>query len=209
MKITTAELVYINEACKALKQKFCVYIKNVIIGMDDPTGYITFVMLDTNIIQNYCDTGIQFNSSELSKFIKSISIENEFDINDNGSSLLSTYNETLAIYKNQTMINYMWGRYLCTTSIDNKVLVPEEDVSKDLEQLFTMHKPDGGYNHIYHGYFMTLFAGLLPLNKSDKIREAILKYPNTFQDLFISRFTVIKKKFTVYVYCAFRKIPKP
>ena len=73
MILTTAELVYINEAAKALKQKDFMIIGNIMIGLDNIQNILTYIALDGNFITNYIEGAI-INARALSAFIKSLSV---------------------------------------------------------------------------------------------------------------------------------------
>ena len=85
--------------------------------------------------------------------------------------------------------------------IQHGVVQPEMDITNDLSQLFSMKKGDGciRYNHLGR-YMITLFSGLLPLNKSDKVFLSI--YPNSTH-AFNALFRVKKKKFDVFICVAY------
>ena len=70
-----------------------------------------------------------------------------------------------------------------------------------------MKKADGTYYYIPTvndtKYFITLFSGLLPLNKSDKVN---LQICDLHDNKFIAKFTVMKKKIDIYIYLAYLKV---
>jgi hypothetical protein len=68
--LTTSELVYINEAAKALKQKEFILIDNAMIGLDNIQSIVTYVLLDNNFFINHLN-GVIINQRALSAFVKS------------------------------------------------------------------------------------------------------------------------------------------
>ena len=193
--IKTTELLHLNEAAKALKQKnFIIIINNnntIIAGIDNVNACIKFVELQTNLFYNTALNNIIINARELSAFVKTITIESEFEIKQKNDTNLyiSSMNAELSfiinryinLNKTYDIINY------CNT---NTPTISEENVTDKLTDLFSIHKDDGCiyYKH-YNKYYMTLFYGLLPINKSDKI---LLSIYNNSNISFIARFKVIK-----------------
>lgn len=201
--IKTTELLHLNEAAKALKQKnFIIIINNnntIIAGIDNVNACIKFTELQTNLFYNTALNNIIINARELSAFVKTITIESEFEIKQKNDTNLyiSSMNAELSfiinryinLNKTYDIINY------CNT---NTPTISEENVTDKLTDLFSIHKDDGCiyYKH-YNKYYMTLFYGLLPINKSDKI---LLSIYHNINISFIARFKVVKKHFTIHIY---------
>jgi hypothetical protein len=81
----------------------------------------------------------------------------------------------------------------------------EEEVTSDLLQLYSMRKTDGTIHYRFKNrYYMTLFSGLLPLNKNDKIYLRVCdgQMPHTF----IANFKVKKPKFLVSIYIPYLNV---
>ena len=205
-KITTMEVLHLNEAAKALKQKEFQIYDNIIIGTDNINNYVCYVRLSDEFINNDI-SGFIINQRELSAFVKSITIETEFeltyDILDNKYYIYS--NSSKLSFSNNTeyrTIHLIEQQIIKANSIDKSVpYYSETDVTFELTDLFSLKKDDGCFYYNFRGiYFITLFNGLLPLNKSDKVYITI--FPNN-RESFIARFRVKKKKFTVNIYLAY------
>ena len=79
------------------------------------------------------------------------------------------------------------------------------DITYKLGALFKLNKASGSINFQYDSqHILTLFVGILPLGKSDKILINLHDYPNS--NIFCVRFTVIKTLFKVYAYLKYIKI---
>ncbi len=200
----TVDLVTINDAAKALKQKTVMFYHNYLFGLDNIDGYLIYTNL-TQLLQDdfSYNNGIIFDSKLLSAFVKTISSESEFDINN---KYIKTFLGDTALELGQ---NIMLQRM-----IDNKVVqlmdnryTNEINITKDIETVYSMKKADGTYYYMptVNGtkYFITLFSGLLPLNKSDKVN---LQICDLYDNKFIAKFTVMKKKIDIYIYLAYLKV---
>lgn len=189
--IKTIDLLAINEYAKAIKQNNLIIIGNMMIGLDNIKTYITYI---DNIVISDDYTNIIFTKRELSAFVKTISHETEFEI---------TSDNTIKSLVSEMKINYVDRRlslelpkYL---SIINKYCYIQqgEDITDDLANLFAMKKPDGMFKYIYESYnrkyFMTLYSGLLPVNKNDKVHLNIVVDTN-INGIFTTKFTIVKKK---------------
>lgn len=84
--------------------------------------------------------------------------------------------------------------------------VQYDDISSDItiEQLKASLSKDGCIMYRKDGYMMTLYKGLLPLNKSDRLSMEI--YPDDNGLFFTTKFTVIKKKMDINIYLRFRNL---
>lgn len=210
--ITTTELIYLNEAAKALKQKSFQIYNNYIVGLDNIDSYIIYTTLDCNMFYKPSLSGAIINTKELSAFVKSITTESEFsleDSNKDGIITLSTMNAVLVI---DNRANMRFGESVpnVMNTVENirmqDVLSPYRCVNNELEKIFEYHKQDGCMYYIHDNkFFITLFAGLLPLNKADSIYLTIYEDTDTS---FIAEFKICKKKFAVYVYIAYLNVPR-
>ena len=205
MKITTIELVALADAAKALKQKDFIIYNQFIFGLDNK-DYIAYCD-NININELSIYDGLIFNYRELSAFIKTIATETEFDINfDFGEEcMIKTFMDgVLTVKRNKRLLQDASHKYYLYSLSNNQC--NQIDITNDLLDLFSMKKTDGCffYKPIINNkqYFMTLFSGLLPLNKSDRISL----YIDDFTDHFISHFIVIKKKYKVHVIVCYMKV---
>ena len=205
--IKTGELLHINEAAKALKQKEFQIFDQFIIGVDNSVT-MQYVQLDSNVfINNHRFDNLVLSTRDLSAFIKTITLESEFELEyyeDKGFVIKSMNSELW--FKKSFLTNIYCDNsintfYRVQFMIQHGVVQPEMDITNDLSQLFSMKKGDGciRYNHLGR-YMITLFSGLLPLNKSDKVFLSI--YPNSTH-AFNALFRVRKKKFDVFICVAY------
>lgn len=205
--IKTGELLHINEAAKALKQKEFQIFDQFIIGIDNSVT-MQYVQLDSNVfINNHRFDNLVLSTRDLSAFIKTITLESEFELEyyeDKGFVIKSMNSELW--FKKSFLTNIYCDNsintfYRVQFMIQHGVVQPEMDITNDLSQLFSMKKGDGciRYNHLGR-YMITLFSGLLPLNKSDKVFLSI--YSNSTH-AFNALFRVKKKKFDVFICVAY------
>lgn len=205
MLIKTIDLICISEGAKALKQKTVLFKNNMLYGLDNINGYLIYTSLVGKLQDDFSyDSGIIINQRELSAFIKSILSESEFNINDYGDTILETsLGEQLHVTRNirlSNMVDYKVGEIL-SLSYGN-----EQEITNNILDLFSMKKGDGTMYYVHQcnnsKYFMTLFSGLLPLNKADKVFIRIFDNGNSF----ISNFIVRKKKFELFIYVVYLKV---
>ena len=205
MQLKTIDLVAISEAAKALKQKDFIYYNGNLYGLDNIEGYLIYMDISNYISPEFFNlNGIAFNARELSAFMKTILSEEEFDITFiNGVCVINTMMDGILTIK------YL-PRFINTINNKIKVLSYQStipmDVTDNLLPLFSMKKTDGCfyYKPLINNQklFITLFPGLLPLNKSDKILLSVA----LFDISFIAYFTVIKKKFKVNIVVYYLKV---
>ena len=134
-------------------------------------------------------------------------METEFDINfDFGEEcIIKTFMDgVLTVKRNKRLLQDASHKYYLYSLYNNQF--NQIDITNDLLDLFSMKKTDGCffYKPIINNkqYFMTLFPGLLPLNKADKVFLSIKDFGNHF----ISFFTVEKKKYKVQVIVCYLKV---
>ena len=151
MKLTTSELVYINEAAKALKQKDFILIDNVMIGLDNISNIITYVLLDTNFIQNY-NNGIIINQRALSAFIKTLSIESDFEFDSINNTIRTISGGELPILYSLSLAEYVCGKYKYAISLDNsiKTIIDEIEIPDIMTKIQSMKSADGAIGINYN-----------------------------------------------------------
>lgn len=187
--IKTIDLLAINEYAKAIKQNSVIIIGNIMIGLDYINTYITYI---DNIVLSDDYTNMIFMKKDLSKFVKSISHELEFEI-DSNNMIKSLVLDMQINYADRRLLLEL-PKYL---SLINKYgyIQQGEDITDKLDKLFSMKKPDGMFKYIYENYnrkyFMTLYPGLLPVNKNDKVSLNIVADSN---NIFTTKFVISKKK---------------
>ena len=205
MKLTTSELVYINEAAKALKQKEFILINNIMIGIDNIQNIITYIQLDNNFFINHL-SGAIIKQRELSAFIKSLSIESDFEFDSVNSTIRTISGGELSIIFNRSIAELACDKFKYAMSLDSntQTVVSEKEVPDILERTQGMKSGDGAIGINYNGYYMTLFPSLIPTTKSDKLFVSILQ-PYLFHT-FIAKFVIKKKKFNIITYVNYLKV---
>ena len=202
-----SDLMQINEAAKALKCRNFMWKQNKIISMDS-MDYILYNELNTDKLLTYPTKGIVINQRELSKIMKSITTESYFDISDellSNTTIVNTINDSMA-FKIDSSIDASVDRNLSIShQIDELIGSNNIDITDRLGALFKLNRASGSINFQYDNeHMLTLFVGILPLAKSDKILINLHDYPNS--NIFCVRFTVVKKLFKVYAYLKYIKI---
>ena len=206
-RLTTSELVYLSEAAKAMKQNTVLYVENYLIGLDDPDYYCCYIHLNDHVLSSYRTEGLIFNTKELSEFIKTISTEFDFKLDTNTHIVLKTRsNGILNInrdFNNRYKSIVLARIYHNINILNNYILVPERDVTVELSDLYSLHSSDGCITIKYRDkYLMSLFAGIVPLLKSDRLYLTIKEDINR-NNIFYANFKVKKKKFDVEVLIAY------
>ena len=204
MKLTTAELVYINEAAKALKQKDFILIDNIMIGIDNILSTFTYLNLDNTFIVNHI-AGCMFNTRSLSAFIKTITLESEFEF-DFGDILKTQAGGELTVPTNRRILEDACRIYKYATSIDSIFPYIREMENVELaNKLYNMNKSDGEFMAHINNHIATVFPSLIPMNKSDKLFITVFdNYP--MNNLFTIRYRICKKKFNVIVYVSYKDV---
>lgn len=202
-----SDLMQINEAAKALKCRNFMWKQNKIISIDS-MDYILYNELNTDKLLTYPTKGIVMNQRELSKIMKSITTESYFDISDellSNTTIVNTINDSMA-FKIDSSIDASVDRNLnISHEMDELIGSNNIDITDRLGTLFKLNRTSGSINFQYDNeHILTLFVGILPLAKSDKILINLRDYPNS--NIFCVRFTVIKKIFKVYAYLKYIKI---
>lgn len=202
-----SDLTYINEAAKALKCRNFMWKQNKIISIDS-MDYLLVGELNTDKLLCFPTKGIIMNQRELSKIMKSITTESYFDISDellSNTTIINTINDSMA-FKIDSSIDASVDRNLIIShQMDELIGSNNIDITDRLGALFKLNRASGSINFQYdNNHILTLFVGILPLTKSDKILINLYDYPNS--NIFCVRFTVIKKLFKVYAYLKYIKI---
>ena len=203
-----SDLMQINEAAKALKCRNFMWKQNKIISIDS-MDYILYSELNTDKLLTYPTKGIVMNQRELSKIMKSITTESYFDISDellSNTTVVNTINDSMA-FKIDSSIDASVDRNLNISYQMDELMIGNNniDITDRLGALFKLNRASGSINFQYDNeHILTLFVGILPLAKSDKILINLHDYPNS--NIFCVRFTVIKKLFKVYAYLKYIKV---
>ena len=181
--------------------------QNKIISIDS-MDYILYNELNTDKLLTYPIKGIVMNQRELSKIMKSITTESYFDISDellSNITIVNTINDSMA-FKIDSSIDASVDKNLnISHQMDELIGSNNIDITDRLGALFKLNRASGSIYFQYDNeHMLTLFVGILPLAKSDKILINLHDYPNS--NIFCVRFTVIKKLFKVYAYLKYIKI---
>ena len=208
MNLTTSELVYINEAAKALKQKDFILIDNAMIGIDNIQNIVTYVLLDNNFFINHLN-GVIINQRELSAFIKALSVESDFkfDFIDNVAKINTISGGELNIIFNRSIAELACSKFKYAISLDHviKTTIPNTEIPDIASKIQSMNKADGSVRINYNGYIMTIFPSLFPITKADKMYVSILQ-PYLQLHTFIAKFMIKKKKFDIITYINYLKV---
>ena len=211
MMIKTVDLITINEASKALKQKDFIYCDGCIYGIDNINGYMTYTYILDKLHDKYNNfNGFIFNARELSAFVKSIGTEEDFDIifNIENIAKILSLNGELYIKNNRFLLSMVRSKRIKFGPMA-KLATEKLEITNDIRELYDLKKTEGCYyykpviNNTH--YFITLFYGLLPLNKADRVFLSIYD-PDYLSNSFIAFFTVIKKKFEVNTILCYLKL---
>lgn len=205
MKITITDIMYINDAARVLKQRNIMWIQDKIFGIDN-FNYIIYMPLDASKLSVFPSRGLIINQRDLSKFVKSISMESEFEFDENAtSSSIVTISEVLMIQTSLQTESIILKNIKSINDINASICnIPEDDISSKLEQLYGMSKTSGAIQYKYDdSHIMTLFSGVIPLTKSDKL---FIKLWDNSETTFLACFRVQKKQINVFVYLLYLKI---
>ena len=208
--VTVSDLIYINEAAKALKQKDFCWIDNTLIGVDD-FNYAIYCKLDAYKISVIPRKGLYINQKELSAFIKNITVEEGFNIADeyNTGATTTLFTNNLAeleIHMNPEMDIRVYYQLAQISKINMLMQnIPEQDVTARFADLYKMPKGAGVTMYHYDAtHIMAIFGGIVPLLTADKL---YMKLYDDSPATFLVQFRVDKKnKFEVFVYLMYLKI---
>ena len=203
--IKTSDLIHINDASKSIKCRNVIWIDNKIISIDN-FNYIKFTILNHDKISVFPKEGYIINQRELSAFIKTITTESQFSIDERNIDIpLYTINGEFHIRKDKYIETIIINKLVQASILDNDMVnIPEVNMSEKLQQLYKLSKTSGSILYKYdENHLMTLFAGVVPLNKSDKL---FLKICDNSESTFIARFRAEKKSFDVFVYLLYLKL---
>jgi hypothetical protein len=207
-RINAVDIIYLNEAVKTLKQKTVAVYNGYVIGLDNIEQYVRYIQLDYNLISNtFFTIKAVIDAVELSMFVSSMTTESCFvyDMyNERGNIFKNLRGLGLVLYNNRNVLRYAINKLGMCQQYDYKYKnVPMTNIDEDIIKLKSMRKMDGTFHLIHDGQWITMFPGLLPMVKSDKVYLSIY---NTSETSFVAKFTVKKKKFDVYVYLAYLKV---
>lgn len=192
MKLT--EITYICDIAKALKQKrFCILPNGIAIGLDNIDSYLIYTETDPSILCNPDVYNLVFESRGLSAYCKNIGFET--DVSD-------IFNTSVV----QELPQYLSTQYMVLVDrmmvLNNSCpLCERECINNNVESIFKLTKSAGCIYYCHHDrYMLTLFSGMLPLNKNDKIYLTL--YPRN-ECSYIAKFDVFKKQAVLHIYFSY------
>lgn len=208
IQITLSDLVYINEAARALKCSTVMWIQNKLIGLDN-LNYVVCCNLDESKLSVLPHRGIIFGQREMAKFMKGMP-NSVYAIDDsiiNTTVLLASAisPDTASITLSGEMDNIISEKLKTVISYDTSMAsYQEENMTDRLSEIYSLNKTDGAMLYKHDSYhILTLFGGLLPLNKADKIYMTLHDNPD---NTFLARFRVAKKQFNIFIYIMYISI---
>lgn len=210
LTVPTVDIIYLNEAVKALKQKKVAVYGNCIIGLDNIAQYVCYTMLDLNMIGHWILTvNAVVTAADLNSFVSAIQTESSFlyDIDNPYGNLWTATKDgkdyQVAFVHDKNVIDFAITRVNnCHYQFGNQDNFMK-NIDDEIQKLRDMKRADGTFYLVHNGYFITMFPGLLPVLKTDKVFLTIYDMNATS---FVAKFTVKKKKFEVYIYLAYLKV---
>ena len=213
INISITDLAFITNASKVLKARNFMWFRDCIFSIDN-FDCITYGVLnkgDWSASAFPTTNGLIMNQRELAKFTKSITTESSFAIDDDQrikSNLITTISESMTVSTNIYIQNKVFEGMTKTAQVDAimmQVAAQELDVSTAFADLYGMTKTAGAKKFQYdRDHALTMFGGILPLDKSAKLYLTIADNPNN--NTFYARFRINKKIAEIYVYMQFIKI---
>lgn len=208
MTLKTTELLKINDAAKALKQKDIMFYNNLVIGLDRPQSQLIYIDLREQQIFLEPENGIIFNSRDLSAFCKTITIEDKFELDIECGTLpkISYIATTVGIlsYKIDRHLQFSILNSICRVS--SLEFSNTDEITNDVIWLMDSRKTDGAFKYVYNlngkDYMMYLSSDLIPVNKKAKVYISVRDYITTF----MCRFILVKSKFNIYIFSSFLRI---
>lgn len=195
------DCVRLYDIMKATKcDRFHIY-KNMIIGTENVTTSLCQIICDTKIDGYITDDGRAVDSYEIDKeVLKLISEKSQENLNNdkfNPEAYIAKYairgyrlTELEILYAN--MANDLQNRFVPDCRID--------DLKSNAEFMSIMALKSGDGQSLFRAndrYILTIFTGLVPINKSDK---ASLELYDIDGYSFIAKFIINKGKFTINKY---------
>lgn len=195
------DCIRLYDIMKAMKCETYHIFKNMVIGTDN---------YNTTLSQVFCDTKIDGYITDDNKFVDSYEIT---------LSVMKLIAEKCGQFKDRTDFNpenYIFKysirsygiselmvRYINIASILENKFVPDFKIddlksNEEFNQILAKKSSDGmSLFRASKKYMLTLYTGLLPINKSDK---AGLEIYNVDNATFISKFIINKGKFIIFKY---------
>lgn len=207
--LTNSDLIYINEAAKALKSSSFIFIRNLIIDLNSYKSGISRIILDPSMIECIPYTGIILNQKEIAKYIKNITVEKGLSIDDTKSTNKFIFSEVskgtpfeVNVFIDKILSNNILDIHNRISNIAS-ISDTEEDITDNIvNSLSTMKATSGAMYYKHHNkYFMTIFPSVIPMSKKDKLYLSI--YDTHNNGIFYANFRLVKPKFTILIGIAY------
>ena len=205
-KISIQWLKWLADVCKAMKTEYICLSNDLIIGTDKT--FSSVVLVDSkNTFYKPINLGIP--TTVLQTFIKEIP---EFIGNKPvGDNIYIDYNKGYICVCDEDYLQFdsvlgdkiveLFVTLTYSKSISlMKLNYPNLREDEEFERCLALKSAQGAVMYHKDGYCMSLFSGLLPINKADKVDLII--YPN--EKYFTAEFKITKKKPNIEMYCMFR-----
>lgn len=203
--LSNNDLIYINEAAKALKATKFMYISNMIVSLNDIRYCMSRIYLDTSRLDSVLyNRGLIFSQKSLAKYLKYNLMQSGINIDETQPS-----SEFMVAVENgvhiMTVVNDpTYARTIMNTIARlhsmNPLYSQEVDVTESVSGLASITMSGGAiyykHNHGFNKYYITLTPNILPMNKSDKVHLSI--YDTKDRGIFYAKFRLVKKKFTIF-----------
>ena len=187
---------YMSTLIKIMKAMNCdryIILPDRIIGSDNNVVSITETYINTMIEEPY----FEINKDILKELDDTIK---KYTSNVKDKSILDTAMvDNLIKYRSITRLGdidiisiYM---RICNNINSNYIISSNDDIKQDenFNYCLSLKSKDGLGRYIYDNKFISIFSGLLPINKADKVSLEVYKSDN---DTFLCRF-IINKKYAI------------
>lgn len=207
MQVSYLDLYYINESIKSMKQRNIAWIGLSLIGVDS-YQFIVYKQLDSSQLSACPNRALVINQKELAAFLKVIPTGTVFNLDvDNlaGIATMSYFDAKLNIQYGTSIDRSVAAHMSKKQELSNlSDMYQCIDVTDRLQRMFKLTMTAGTIQfHYDDNHFLTLFAGILPLLKGDKIFITIM---DCSDNTFYTKFRVDKKKTTpVEIYLRYLK----
>ncbi len=187
MLITMDELIELSEYSKALKCDIIRVRDKTMYGTDNNFVHLRVIKSDLN--NKFPD--MIFYSRDLFEFMKLLQFTP--DISDiNMSKFITIHYEYTNMFEN--LIKTVSHHTFRIISFYNDDLKSDDNFNT----INAMKAGDGiGLLKLSERYILTLYNGLLPINKSDKV-EVCIRDIDDYR--YLANFTIVKKKFSIDIY---------
>lgn len=202
MVVSSKDFLDLVELAKNIKCDIVYINGNTIFGVDD-----SFATLKKATINNPCNIFVCYRTLDMREFIKNIDSDR---VQIDNNSIRTSIDNIVYQMSGQVVMNIMdlANRIVLMTYTDlYNMKQPDyinEDIRQDInfENILAMKSADGAARYIADNkYILTLFNGLLPINKKDKVS---LKIYNIDIYKFLANFTIVKKGISMDIFIMYR-----